>query len=130
MSRARAARKIELDELKLVASAKARFARVPARKVRYVADLIRGLTVAEAERQLANVHRPSAGPLVGKVLKSAVANAQEKEEFDEDPEKLVIGEIMVDGGPMLKRFMARAMGRGVQIRKRLSHVTIKLYTQT
>jgi large subunit ribosomal protein L22 len=126
MSRARAARKPLLGEV--VATAKARFTGIPARKARYVADLIRGLTVAEAELQLAHVHRPSAVPIVGKVLFSAVANAKEKE-AQADPQSLVIGEIFVDGGPILKRFQARAMGRACTIRKRMSHVTIKLYTQ-
>lgn len=125
MSRARAARKPELGEL--IASAQSRFNRVTARKARSLADLIRGLTVAEAERQLANTHRPSAMAVVSNALKSAVANAKEKEA--EDPESLVIGEIFVDAGPMLKRFQPRAMGRACSIRKRMSHVTVKLYTQ-
>lgn len=126
MSRARAARKSLLGEF--VATAKSRFTGIPARKARYVADLIRGLTVAEAEQQLLNTHRPSAVPIVGKALKSAVANAKEKE-VEADPQSLIVGEIFVDGGPMLKRFQARAMGRACSIRKRMSHVTIKLYTQ-
>jgi large subunit ribosomal protein L22 len=129
MSRARAARRPNLTLMEEITSAKARFARVPARKVRYVADLIRGLTVAEAEKQLANVHRPSVVPLVSGVLKSAVANAKELEDLNTEPGALVIGEIYVDAGPMLKRFMARAMGRGVQVRKRMAHVTIKLYAE-
>src|SRR4051812_38830660 len=118
MSRARAARKPLLGEV--VATAKARFTGIPARKARYVADLIRGLTVAEAEHQLAHVHRPSAVPIVGKVLFSAVANAKVKE-VEADSADLVIGEIFVDGGPTLKRFQARAMGRACTIRKRMSH---------
>lgn len=125
MSRARAARKPVLGEM--VASAKSRFNRVTARKARYLADLIRGLTVAEAAQQLANVHRPSAEPMIANALKSAVANAKEKEVAD--VEELVVGEIFVDAGPTLKRFQARAMGRACTIRKRMSHVTIKLYTQ-
>jgi large subunit ribosomal protein L22 len=126
MSRARRAGDLRIAEM--VAMARARFARVTARKARYVADLIRGLTVAEAKKQLDNVHRPSAVPVVKGVLESAVANAKDKE-IEADPETLVIGEILVDGGPMLKRFQARAMGRGCRIRKRMSHVTIKLFTQ-
>ena len=126
MSRARAARKPELGDL--VATAISRFNRVTARKARSLADVIRGLTVAEAQQQLANIHRPSANPVVSNVLKSAVANAKEKE-VDEDPNDLVIGQIYVDAGPMLKRFRARAMGRGVTVRKRMAHVTVKLYKQ-
>lgn len=126
MSRARSASKYILG--KVVATAKARFVAVPARKARYVADLIRGLTVAEAELQLHNVHRPSAVPIVGKALRSAVANAKDHE-IEEDPNTLVVGEIFVDDGPILKRFQPRAMGRGNPIRKRMAHVTVKLYTQ-
>jgi large subunit ribosomal protein L22 len=125
MSRARAARKPELGEL--IATAQSRFNRVTARKARSLADLIRGLTVAQAEQQLANTHKPSAMAVVSNALKSAVANAKDKEA--EDPESLVIGEIFVDAGPMLKRFQPRAMGRACSIRKRMSHVTVKLYTQ-
>lgn len=126
MSRARAARKPVLGDF--VSTAKARFTGIPARKARYVADLIRGLTVAEAEQQLNNVHRPSAVPIVGKALRSALANAKDKE-AESDPALLVVGEIFVDDGPILKRFQARAMGRACSIRKRMSHVTVKLYTQ-
>lgn len=123
MSRARAARRPELGEV--VAQARARFTGVPARKTRYVADLVRGLTVAEAQVQLAMTHKPSAVPIVSRLLKSAVANAEQKEVAN--VEGLVIGEIFADGGPMLKRFQAAPMGRAMQVRKRMSHLTIKLY---
>lgn len=126
MSRARAARRPVLGAV--VATAQSRFTGIPARKARYVADLIRGMTVAEAEQQLKAIHRPSAVPIVGKALFSAVANAKVKE-VEGDLQALVIGEIFVDGGPILKRFQARAMGRACSIRKRMSHVTVKLYTQ-
>lgn len=124
MSKARRARKTELGEL--VATAKHRFARVSARKGRYVADLIRGLTVGEAMLQMRNTHRPSAVPIFINVLKSAAANAKESEIDDVDD---LVVEVCVDEGPMLKRFRPRAMGRACMIRKRMSHVTIKLYTE-
>lgn len=128
MSRARAARKPELGEM--ITMARARFARVTARKARTVADLIRGLTVAEAEQQLAAIHRPSAVPVVSRVLQSAVANAEKNHEMDKkDLPTLIVGEVLVDAGPMLKRFRAAPMGRGVRVRKRMAHVTIKLYAQ-
>lgn len=127
MARARAARKPQLGEM--VATSRIRFTRVPPRKARIVADLIRGLTVSEATARLGLIHRPSAAPMVGKVLKSAVSNAEQVEDLEGNPQDLVVGEIFVDSGPMLKRWRARAMGRGVQIRKRMSHLTIKLYTQ-
>ena len=127
MSGARYADKPELGEL--VTTARARFLRVPPRKARAVADLIRGLSVAEADKQLIMLHRPSAVPAVNNLLKSAVANAREQELGDEEPEDLVIGEIVVDGGPMIKRYRPRAMGRATVIRKRMSHLTIKLFKQ-
>ncbi len=122
------AEKLQLGEL--VSSAKARFQRVSARKARQLADVIRGLTVAEARRQLMYQHRPSAGPIVAGAFFSAVANADEKRKADQwvgEVDELIVGEVMVDGGPMLKRFRPRAMGRAAMIRKRMAHVTIKLY---
>jgi large subunit ribosomal protein L22 len=119
---------------KAVSTAKVRFAHVSARKTRDLADLIRGLTVAEAREQLAAVHRPSAMPTVIGALSSAVANYEDKvrEDAIENQGKadaLLVGEVLVDGGPMVKRFQPRAMGRACTIRKRTCHLMIKLYTQ-
>ena len=125
MSRARAARRPALGDL--VTTAHARFTRVPPRKARFVADLIRGLSVAQAMAQLGQLHRPSACPMITNLLKSAVANAEGKRQrhlWEGEPEGLLIGEIFIDGGPMLKRFMAAPMGRAVPVRKRLSHATV------
>jgi large subunit ribosomal protein L22 len=130
MSRGRADRRPVLGAM--VTTAMARFTRVPPRKARTVADLIRGLSVAAATDQLAHLHRPSACPMISNLLKSAVANARgrkERQEWDGDTDTLVIGEIYVDGGPMLKRFIAAPMGRAIPVRKRLSHATIKLYEE-
>lgn len=104
-----------------VSRATARFQPVAPRKVRYVTELIRGLTVAEARTVLMLVHRPSAAPLVRQVLNSAAANSQRS-----DAEDLVVGRVFVDGGPMLKRWRPRAFGRASRIHKRLSHITIEL----
>ena len=125
MSTARAARHPELGDL--IATAQVRFTGVPARKTRFVADLIRGLTVGQAQQQLLNIHRPSGVTIVSRALKSVVANAREKEA--ENPEALIVGEIFADAGPIIKRFQPRAMGRACKIRKRMSHLTIKLYAQ-
>ena len=115
----------------MIAGATARFQRVSPRKARLLIDLIRGLSVAEARRQLMHQHRPSGMTVVRNVLNSAAANALEKrEEWEGDKEAvegLIIGEAMVDSGPTMKRFRPRAMGRASTIRKRMSHVTIKLY---
>ena len=124
--KARAARRPVLGEA--IASARAQFTRVTARKARAVVDVIRGLTVAEAQQQLAHLHRPSAVPLVERVLRSAVANV-EPTDYEDDAADLVVGEIYVDDGPMLKRFRPRAMGRASAIRKRMAHLTVKLYRE-
>jgi large subunit ribosomal protein L22 len=131
MSRARAARNPALGEV--VTTARTRFARVSARKARDLADLIRGLTVAEAQQQLQAVHRPSSMPTVKGALDSAVANYKNlvREEIVTaagDAADLIVGEIYVDAGPMAARFRPRAMGRACVVRKRTCHLTIKLYT--
>jgi len=105
----------------IVSSATARFQRVSARKVRFVAELIRGKTVAEAEAVLSLTHRPSAAPMVANLLKSAAANSQRP-----DSEDLVVGRVWVNCGPVLKRWRPRAYGRAGRIRKRMSHITIQL----
>lgn len=97
--------------------------RISPRKVRLVADLIRGLEVSEAKAQLSFLIKRSSLPLL-KLLNSAIANA--KHNFKLDENNLYIAEIFVNEGPTLKRIMPRAMGRAFQIRKRTSHVTIVL----
>lgn len=106
------------------ARAQLRFASVGPRKMRLVADLVRGKRVDEAQRILKFTRKPSAVPHVDRLLKSAVANARQNSITD--PETLIIGEIQVDSGPMAKRFRPRAYGRAAKIRKRTSHLTIVL----
>jgi len=106
---------------KLVSKATARFQPMGPRKVRFVADLIRGMTVAEAQTKLSLIHRPSAVPLLKGLLSQAAANSQRT-----DAEELVIGRIWTNGGPMMKRWRPRAFGRAGRIRKRSCHVTIEL----
>lgn len=120
---ARAARRPKLGEL--VSTARLNFTRVPPRKARIVCDLIRGLDVESAQHQLRATHRPSAEPTVSRLLASALANARGSAEAG----SLIIGDIQVNSGPMLKRFRPRAMGRACTIRKRLCHITIKLFTE-
>jgi len=103
------------------ASAVLRFVRMTPRKMRMVIDLIRGREVPEALTLLKYLHR-AASPVVEKLLQSAVANAGQKELGD--PDSLRIVRAYVDGGPVLKRFRARSMGRANPILKRTSHVTI------
>lgn len=103
--------------------AKLNHLRMSPRKVRVVADLIRGLDVRSAKAQLSLMPRKAAGLLL-KLLNSAIANA--KHNFNLPEESLTIGKIMVNGGPSLKRWMPRAMGRAAQIMKRTSHVYLTL----
>lgn len=103
--------------------AKLRHTRIAPRKMRLVADLLRGLTVNEAEAELMLQARRPARPLL-KLLRSAVANAKNNQKLN--PERLVIDSIRVDGGSMLKRFLPRARGSASEIQKKMSHVTIVL----
>lgn len=104
-------------------TAKLRYLRKSPRKVRLVIDLIRGLGVQEAIKQLQFSGKEAAEPVL-KLLKSAMANAVHNEHLKE--ETLVVKEVFADGGPILHRWMPRAMGRATPIRKRTSHITIVL----
>ena len=101
--------------------ARAKYIRISAQKVRLVADLVRGKKVEDALNLLMFTPKSSA-PVIAKVLKSAVANAGQREGVDVDT--LLVKSIRVDEGPTMKRFRARAMGRGTRILKRMSHITI------
>lgn len=103
------------------AIAKNRYIRISPRKVRYVANAIRGKSVREALAILSVTTR-GAVRVVEKTLKSAVSNAVEKKIGN--PNELVISEIFVDVGPIAKRMQPRAMGRAYSIKKRTSHLTI------
>lgn len=96
-------------------------------KVRLVVDLIRGMDVEEAAVVLRTVRKSAAKP-IEKLLKSAVANAENRDQ-NVDVGKLYVKEAFVDGGPSLKRIQANTMGRAFRILKRQSHVTIKLDTR-
>lgn len=101
--------------------AKHRFAKISAQKARLVADLVRGLTVEEATNVLAFSPKKAA-VLIRKVLNSAVANAEHNHGADID--ELKVSRIFVDEGPTMKRFHARARGRGDRILKRSCHITV------
>lgn len=100
-----------------------RYARVGAQKARLVADLVRGKTVTEAYRILTYSEQKPA-VMIMKLLKSAVANAEQKQV--NDLESLYVKTIYVDQGPSMKRFRPRAQGRAFGIRKKLSHINIIL----
>jgi len=104
--------------------AKLRHLRISPRKVRLIADLIRGMDAGQAQTQLRLLTKRSASPVL-KLLNSAIANA--KNNFGiTDENNLFIKEIRVDQGPALKRWRARAMGRAGAIRKRTSHISLIL----
>lgn len=109
-----------------VAEARLRNARMTARKARLVCDLIRGKRVGDALDLLQVTHKPSACPDVLNLLKSATANALSN--GVNSPEDLVVGTVFVDGGAMMKRMRAAPQGRGVRVRKRSCHITIRLNT--
>ncbi|GLO64336.1 MULTISPECIES: 50S ribosomal protein L22 [Oceanobacillus] len=103
------------------AKAVAKSVRIAPRKVRLVVDLIRGKEVGEAIAILNHTQR-GASPVVEKVLKSAIANAEHNYEMDAD--SLIISEAFVNEGATLKRFRPRAQGRASRINKRTSHITV------
>ncbi|MFL6623317.1 MAG: 50S ribosomal protein L22 [Sulfurifustaceae bacterium] len=108
------------------ATAVLKYVRLSAQKGRLVADQIRGLPVARALELLTFSSKKAAKP-VRKVLESAIANAEHNEGADVD--ELKVRTIYVDGGPSLKRFHARAKGRGVRILKRTCHITVTVSDQ-
>ncbi|MEW6267109.1 MAG: 50S ribosomal protein L22 [Thermodesulfobacteriota bacterium] len=105
------------------ARAMARFIRIAPRKVRVVADNIKGQPVEQAVNLL-TFSPQKAGRILLKVVKSALANAEQKAGVDVDT--LFVKRVSVDEGPTLKRWRARAQGRAYRIRKRTSHITVIL----
>ena len=101
--------------------AQARFVRVTPRKARRVVDLIRGLPADEAQAVLRFAPQSASEP-VGKVLASAVANAEHNDKLDR--ETLVVERAWVDEGPTLKRIRPRGFGRAFRVTKRTSHITV------
>ena len=104
-------------------AAKLRYARISPQKCRLVADMVRGKPVGAALQTLEFTPKKAAR-IVKKVLESAIANAEHNHGADID--ELKIAAIMVDEAPTLKRFRARAKGRGTRIIKRNSHITIQV----
>jgi len=112
------------------ATAKLRYLRITPRKVRVVADLIRGKNVNAALAQLAYVEKRAAEP-VAKLLRSAVANAEQAaKDQNLDVDQLTVKELMVDQGPSLRRFMPRAMGRAFKVLKKTSHISLTISDET
>jgi large subunit ribosomal protein L22 len=93
------------------------------RKVRLVIDVVRGMPVEDAIRQLGFSPKAAAGPVI-KLLRSAAANAEHNHKAD--PKTLRIAKITADGGPTLHRGQPRAHGRAAPIRKRTTHIQVIL----
>ena len=103
------------------AKAVAKTVRIAPRKARMVLDLIRGKEVGEAIAILKLTNKRTS-PVVEKLIKSAVANAEHN--YDMNTDELVVKEAYANEGPTLKRFRPRAQGRASAINKRTSHITI------
>ena len=103
--------------------AKLSYARLSPQKTRLVVDMVRGKAVQEAINIL-RFSPQKATAIVSTLVTSAVANAEQKGVSDLD--RLFIKEIMVDQGPVLKRFLPRAQGRATKIRKPTSHILVVL----
>jgi len=104
-------------------AARLRYARISPQKCRLVADMIRGKSVGAALQTLQYTPKKAAH-MVRKVLESAIANAEHNHGADID--ELKVSLVMVDEAPTLKRFRARAKGRGNRIIKRNSHITVQV----
>lgn len=102
-------------------SARLRYARISTRKTRLAADMIRGRHVEEAANALTFTPRRAA-QLLGKVLNSAIANAQTN--FGADIDELYVSEVLVDQAKPFRRYRARARGRGARILKPQTHISL------
>ena len=98
-----------------------KYVRISPRKVQKVIGAVKGLPV-ESGIQILKFMPQKAASIVEKIIRSAVANADQNEDIDID--SLVIRNIIADQGPTLKRFKARARGRGTRILKRTAHITV------
>ena len=117
-----AAKAPEAPEVPLV-RATARYVRVAPRKVRLIADQVRGLSVPEAQELLQFSPRNAALDIL-KLINSAAANAENNHDLVAD--EMEVSEIRVDQGPTLKRWRPRARGRATRIEKKTSHISVAL----
>ena len=104
------------------ARAEARYVRVSAQKARLVVDLIRGRNAGQAINILRATNKRIA-PAVEKVLRSAIANAENRS-ADVDVDKLVVSEAYVNEGPRMKRVRPAPMGRAYRYQRRMAHIAI------
>ena len=114
-----------MAEENVVSRAVAKYVRISPQKGRLVADLIRDRYVGEALTILHFSKKKKPSMIVEKVLRSAIANAQQKDP-NVDVDNLYISKVFINQGPQMKRFRAAPMGRAARILKRTSHVQITL----
>lgn len=107
-----------------LAKSEARYVRVSAQKARLVVDMIRGRQAGDAITILRGVNKRIA-PSVEKVLRSAIANAENKSE-DVDVDKLFVTEAYVNEGPRMKRIRPAPMGRAYRYQRRMAHIVLKV----
>ncbi|HEX4810483.1 MAG TPA: 50S ribosomal protein L22 [Bryobacteraceae bacterium] len=112
------------NDTESLARAEARYIHVSAQKARLVIDMIRGRQAGEAINILSAVNKRIA-PAVEKVLRSAIANAENKSE-DVDVDKLFVTEAYVNEGPRQKRIRPAPMGRAYRYQRRTSHIVVKV----
>jgi len=114
---------------RMEARAVARFVVISPRKAKLTADLIKGKPVSEAIAILRYTPKKAA-PLLAKALKSAIANAIDKEGSGKlDADDLFVKNAIIDPGPIMPRWRPRAFGRASRIRKRMSHVKVIVSTE-
>ncbi len=113
-----------MDQKVVVSKCEARYVRVSAQKARLVVDMIRGRQAGDAINILSAVNKGIA-PVVEKVLRSAIANAENKQE-DVDVDRLFVAEAYVNEGPRQKRIRPAPMGRAYRYQRRMSHIVLKL----
>jgi large subunit ribosomal protein L22 len=108
----------------ILAKAEARYVRISAQKARLVVDMIRGQQAGEAINILSVTNKRIA-PAVEKVLRSAIANAENKSD-DVDVDRLFVAEAYVNEGPRMKRIRPAPMGRAYRYQRRMAHIVVKL----
>lgn len=108
------------------AKAVVRHVRISPRKVRIVANMVRGKSVEQALGLLQLLPKRSA-KVISKLVASAAANADDLGKGRTDIDSLIVQAIAVDNGPLVKRWMPRAMGRANRIQRRTSHITVVVH---
>ena len=124
VSEAKAQKAAMANETENLAKAEARYIHISPQKARLVVDLIRGQQAGDAINILSATNKRIA-PVVEKVLRSAIANAENKSQ-DVDVDKLFVSEAYVNEGPRVKRIRPAPMGRAFRYQRRMAHIVVKV----